>query len=40
MGMGSIATSKRGKLAEDESMPSVMMVTSAQRVGRYARKYR
>ncbi len=28
---GSIATSKRGELAEDESVPSVMMVTSAQR---------
>ena len=36
-GCGSIATSKRGELAEDESAPSVMMVTSAQRVGRYER---
>jgi hypothetical protein len=34
-GHGSIATSKRGELAEDESVPSVMMVTSAQRLGRY-----
>jgi len=30
---GSIATSKRGELAEDESVPSVMTVTSAQRGG-------
>jgi hypothetical protein len=39
-GYGSIATSKRVELAEDESVPSVMMVTSAQRGGRYGRKYR
>jgi hypothetical protein len=32
-GYGSIATSKRGELAEDESVASVMMVTSAQRGG-------
>jgi hypothetical protein len=32
---GCFATSKRGELAEDENVPSVMMVTSAQRGGRY-----
>jgi hypothetical protein len=29
-----------GRVAEDESVPSVMMITSAQRVGRYGRKCR
>jgi hypothetical protein len=31
---------QRGGLAEDESVPSVMMVTSAQRAGRYVRDNR